>query len=400
MTRALGVVAALCAALVAVLPGAAATPGVTDTTILIGGTVPLSGPVSAYAPVAVGAAAYFDYVNTRGGVNGRTIQYEYLDDEYNAGRTVLETRRLVEEKGVLAIFNSVGTEHNIAVRQYLNEKGVPQLFVGTALGKNDFRQYPWTMGFLPSFIAEGKLYGRYLARTNPRAKIAVLYEKTIFGQQLLDGFRAGLGARKGNIVATEGTNTDDPDVTSPLSRLKGSKATVLATFVLPKQALQSFISVDKLGWRPKFYVPAISIDPAVMSIARFNTQGRTTEGAVSTAFLKDPTAPRWAKDATVKLYKTIMARHGRGGSADAVAHFYGMAAAHTMVAALRKAGRDITRESLLRAARSLNEQNPFLITGIRVKTGTADYFPIDHAQMYRFRKDRWQPIGGLTPVRE
>jgi branched-chain amino acid transport system substrate-binding protein len=399
VSRTLGVVAALATALVVTLPGAAATPGVTATSILIGGTVPLSGPVSAYAPVAVGAAAYFDFVNARGGVNGRKIEYEYLDDEFNPARTVLETRRLVEEKGVLAIFNSVGTENNVAIRQYLNENGVPQLFVGSALGR-DYRQYPWTMGFLPSFFAEGRLYGRYLARANPRAKIAVLYEKTIFGQQMLDGLRAGLGARKGNIVATEGTNTDDPDVTSPLSRLKGSRATVLATFVLPKQALQSFISADKLGWRPKFYVPAISIDPAVMAIARYNTQGRTTEGATSVAFLKDPSAPRWAKDATVKLYKSIMKQYGRGGSADAVAHFYGMAAAHTMVAALRKAGRDLTRESLLRAARSLNEKNPFLIPGILIKTGATDYFPIDHAQMYRFKKDRWQPIGGLTPLRD
>jgi branched-chain amino acid transport system substrate-binding protein len=400
MTRTLAFLAAFAAAATAALPGAAATPGVTATTILLGGTAPLSGGASFYAPVAVGAKVYFDYVNARGGVNGRKIEYRYRDDAYNPAQTVQATRELVERDGAFAIFNTIGTPHSIAVRGLLNELGVPQLFAGAALGR-DYKQFPLSMGYLPSFFAEGRVYGRYIARTRPNARVAVLYERTAFGDELLAGLKAGLGSQAGNIVASEGTNTDDPDVSSPIASLKGSDAEILAVFVLPKQAVQAFIGADRLGWRPKVFVSAVSIDPAVMSIARFNTQGRTTEGAVSVAFLKDPTNKRWARDKGVQLYRAIMKRYARGASPEAVAHFYGMAVAHTMVATLKKAGRNLTREGVMRSARSLNEKdNPFLLPGIVVKTGARDYFPIEQAQMYVFRGAQWQPIGGLTPVKE
>jgi ABC-type branched-subunit amino acid transport system substrate-binding protein len=389
----------LFAALALAIPSAAAdSPGVTGDTVLIGGTVPLSGPASFYAPIAVGAKAYFDYVNSKGGVNGRKIDYRYLDDQYNPGMTVQLTRQLVEQDRVFAIFNSAGTEQNLAVREYLNQQKVPQLFVGSALG--DWKRAPYTIGYLPSFYAEGRIYGRRIAATLPNAKVAVLYEKTPFGQQMLDGLRAGLGKKAKNVVAAEGTNVTDTDVSSALAQLRGSKADVLAVFELPKQALQSFISADKLGWRPHFYVSAISIDPAVMAIARFNTQGRTTEGATSIAWLKDPTAPRWQKDKGVKLYLAIMKSFAPAdASPGAVAHFYGMAAAFTMVDALRKAGKNLTRDSLMNAARALNEKdNPFMIPGIVIKTGPHDYFPVDQAQVYTFKKDRWQPVGPLIKV--
>jgi branched-chain amino acid transport system substrate-binding protein len=400
VTRTFAVLAALAAALAAALPGAAATPGVTATKILLGGTAPLSGGASFYAPVAVGAKVYFDYVNARGGVNGRKIEYRYRDDAFNPAQTVQATRELVERDGVLAIFNTVGTPQSIAVRGLLNEFRVPQLFAGAALGR-DYREYPLSMGYLPSFFAEGRVYGRYIARTRPNAKIAVIYERSSLGEELLAGLKAGLGSRAGNVVATEGTNTEDPDISSPIASLKASNAEILAAFVLPKQAVQAFIGTDRLGWRPKIYVSAYSIDPAVMAIARFNTAGRTTEGAVSVAFLKDATNKRWAKDKGVQLYKAIMKRYGRGASPDAVAHLYGMAVAHTMVTTLKNAGRNLTRDTLMRAARSLNEKdNPFLLPGIVVQTGARDYFPIEQAQMYVFRGAQWQPIGGLTLVKE
>jgi branched-chain amino acid transport system substrate-binding protein len=394
LARSLAVAAVL---LLAVPAAAADAPGVSGDRILIGGTVPLSGPASFYAPVAVGAKAYFAYVNAQGGVNGRQIDYRYLDDEYNPGLTVQLTRQLVEQDRVLAIFNSVGTEQSLAVREYLNQQKVPQLLVGSALG--DPKRAPYTMGYLPSFFAEGRVYGRRLAATKPKAKIAVLYEKSPFGQQMLAGLRAGLGARARNVVATEGTNVTDTDVSSAIARLRSSNAQVLAVFELPKQALQSFIASDKLGWRPRFYVSAISIDPAVMAIARFNTQGRTTQGATSMAWLKDPTAPRWQQDKGVKLYRSVLKQFAPDASAGEVAHFYGMAAAFTMVDALRRAGKGLDRETLMRAARSLDERdNPFMIPGVVVKTGPRDYFPVDQAQLYTFQKDRWQPVGKLIRV--
>ena len=382
-------------------PGADRT-GVTATSVTLGGTVPLSGPESAYAPVARGADAYFKYVNARGGVHGRKIRYRYLDDAYDPSRTVQATRQLVQQHRVFAIFNSVGTEHAIAVRAFLNAAKVPQLFVGSGAAEiaRQARRFPWTMGYLPSFVGEGKVHGRYIARTRPRARIAVLYEDSEYGKELLAGLRAGLGRRARAIVATQTYEVTDIDVSSQLARLKASRADTLVLFSLPKQTLQALVRVDKLGWRPRVSISAVSIDPFVMGIAHENTKGRTTNGAVSMAFLNDPTDPTLAKTRGVRLYRTIMRRYLRGVNEKQVAHLYGMAVAFTMVDTLRRAGKNLTRESLRRAATHLNERNnPFLRRGITVRTAPNDYFPIEQVQMVRYRNGRWVPFGRLVRAR-
>lgn len=401
MRRLAGLGAVLAGLLLAGLAGAspAETPGVTPTTILIGGTVPISGPESAYAVVAYGAEAYFKYVNDRGGVYGRKIEYRYLDDAYDPAQTVQQTRRLVEQDKVLAIFNQVGTEHTLATRPYLNQLGVPQLFAGSGARTlaREYKQYPWTLPYLPSFFGEGKVYGQHIARTRPGAKVAVLLEDSDFGRDLLAGLKAGL-AGKGRVVAAEGYAVTEPTVGSQLASLKASKADTLMIFALPKQTIQAFIEADKLGWRPQVYVVSVSIDPFVMEVARLNTNGRTTEGAISTVFLKDASnLARWGKDAGVKLYYEILKKYAPGSDPKAVANIYGMAVAFTLVDALKKAGRDPTRESLLKAATSLNERdNPFLLPGIAVKTGPADRSPLEQIQMYRYVKGVWQVLGPIV----
>ena len=393
---------ALLAALVAV-PGAhAADPGLASDEIVIGGTAPISGPESAYAVVAQGAKAYFDYVNANGGVFDRDIRYVYLDDAYDPAQTIQQTRRLVEQERVFAIFNVVGTEHTLATRPYLNELGIPQLFVGsgaTALVR-EASKYPWTLGYLPSFFAEGRFYGRNIAKTRPKATIAVLYEDSDFGKDLLAGLRAGLEG-KGKVVATQGYAVTEADVSSQIAALRASKASTLMIFALPKQTIQSFIAADKLGWRPKTYVAAVSIDPFVMEVARLNTNNRATEGATSLAFLKDPTnTAKWGKDAGVKLYLSIMRRFNKGGDPGAVANMYGMAVAHTMVESLRKAGRNPTRKKLLAAATRLSSRpNPFLLPGIAVRTSPGDRYPIDQVQLYRYTKGVWRTIGPIVSTR-
>lgn len=395
--------AALIAAAVVAVPGAlAADPGVSADEIVLGGTAPISGPESAYAVVALGAKAYFDYVNSNGGVFGRKIRYVYLDDAYDPAQTVQQTRRLVEQERVFAIFNVVGTEHALATRPYLNELGVPQLFVGSGASAlvRDAGKYPWTLGYLPSFFAEGRVYGRHIAKTRSNATIAVLYEDSDFGKDLLAGLRAGVGTR-GKVVATQGYAVTEADVSSQIAALRASKANTLMIFALPKQTIQSFIAADKLGWRPKAFVAAVSIDPFVMNVARLNTNNRTTEGATSLAFLKDSTnKPKWGKDAGVKLYLSIMKRFSKGGDPNAVANMYGMSVAHTMVEALRKAGRDPTRKKLLDAATHLaSKPNPFLLPGIAVKTGPGDRYPLDQVRLYRYVKGVWRTIGPLVSTR-
>ena len=399
MRRLVVLVALLVTAPVA-LASSAGDPGVTSTTVLLGGTVPLSGPASAFGAVGPGAKAYFDYVNDHGGVAGRKIQYTYLDDGYDPGRTVQQTRQLIAQSKVFAVFNSVGTEHNEAIAPILNQLGIPQLFGGTgarALAKP--KRAPWTLGYLPSFYGEGAIYGRYLAAHSPRARIAVLYENSDYGKDLLAGLRKGLGRHIRNVKATQSYDVTDPEVRSQIARLKASKASVLMVFATPKFTIQSFSFSNQLGWKPRFFISAVSIEPTIMQIATAASSKRQTEGAISTAFLKNPDDRIWAKAPAVRLYKQIMKRYAKGQDASNVYYYYGMAVAFTMVDTLRHAGRNLTRKTLLRAATHLNEKNPFMLPGIRIQTSPTDYYPIAKTRLYRYHLGRWVAYGPLTNAR-
>ena len=388
------------------LPGALARtaedPGITPRSILIGGTVPLTGDEVAYAAVARGAEAYFKHVNARGGVHGRRIEYRYIDDAYNPAETVRKTRQLVQEDEVFAIFNSVGTEHALAVRPYLNQSEVPQLFVGsgyTGLAA-ERRRYPWSMGYLPRFAGEAALYGRHIVRTSPRARIAVLHEDSEYGEDMFTGLREGLGRLSTRIVAVQRYQLTDTDLSSQVARLKAARANVFMVFALPRQTIQAFLAAKKLNWRPQFFVNSVSIDPFVIDVVRRNTGNRAVDGAISSAFLKDPTDPALARDAGVLLYKQLLRRYLPSARVKEVAHLYGMAVAYTMVDALRKAGRNPTRRGLLRAATSLNEPaNPFFYKGIAVRTSAADYYPVQRTRMVRFQRGRWRQFGSLVTIR-
>ena len=379
---------------------ALATPGVTPTQITLGGTVPLSGPAAAYASVGRGADAYFRYVNSKGGIFGRKIVYKYEDDEFDVATTILLTHQLVEQDNVFAIFDSVGTEHALAVRPYLNDRKVPQLFVGSGVSKlaTEHKQYPWSMGYLPSFLGEGAIYGRYIAAHQPQARIAVLYENSDFGKDMLNGLRRGLGG-KAKIVGTQPYEIDDPNVDSQLARLKASGADTLMLFATPKFAIFGYVGSFRLGWHPHVYVTSVSISPDIMKIAKFGSNQKQVEGSISIAFVKDPTAQQWAKDKTVRLYKTIVRRFLPGAKPDDVFNYYGMAVAYTMVDTLRKAGRNLTRAGVLRAATHLNETNPFLLPGVRIKTSPNDYYPMDKVKLARYRGTHWRFFGKLVDAR-
>src|SRR5918994_1150955 len=292
-----------------------ADPGVGSGEIVIGGTIPLSGIAASYGSVGRGAEAYFKYINARGGVNGRRITYKYMDDQYNPAQTVQVTRQLVQQERVFAIFNSLGTEHNLAIRAYLNAAKVPQLFVGsgaTTFGR-DHRRYPYTIGFLPSYVGEAKVYARHIRATKPNAKIAVLYQNDDYGKDLLIGLSA-----------------------SP----------------------------------------------------------RIIDGAITLQAYKDPTNPKFRRDAGIRLYRQIMAQHLPRGDANDAFHVYSMAVAHTFVDALRRAGRNPTRASIVRAAASLNvRNNPFMLPGISIRTTSTDHFPIEQGQLYRWRNNQWNSFG-------
>jgi ABC-type branched-subunit amino acid transport system substrate-binding protein len=388
-------------ALVVAIPAAharpSADPGVTSSTILLGGTGPLSGPEVAYAGVLIGAQAYFAHVNAQGGVHGRKIEYRYLDDGYDPSRTVQAVRRLVQQDRAFAIFNVVGTEQNLAVRSFLNASKVPLLFGGTgvrAMGR-EYRRYPWAMGYLPSFFAEGRLYGRHLVGTRRNAKVAVLYEASSYGRDLLAGLRAGIG-RKATIVAQQTYEVIDTDLSSQVAQLRRSGANVLMMFALPKQTIGAFVAANRLGWRPFTYVTSVSVDPAVMKIVQATTGNKAGENAVTVQWMKDSSNPANARDPAIRLYKTIMRRYAPGRNVDEVVHLYGMAVAYSMVKVLQAAGRNPTRASVLRAATHMDHRVPFMFNGIRIKTSPRDYFPISDVRFLRYRNGYWRQFGKVV----
>jgi branched-chain amino acid transport system substrate-binding protein len=396
MKRALLAVAAACCLAPVALAGG--SPGVTASTITIGGTVPITGPAALFASVGSGADAYFKYVNAHGGVNSRKIKYLYLDDAYDPAKTVQLTRQLVEQDHVFAIFNSVGTDNNLAIRDYLNASKVPQLFGGTGAAKigDAFKSDPWTIGFLPSFRAEGVIYGRSIAAM-ASPKVAVLYEDSDFGKDMTTGLKKGLGAKAGAIVATESYQPTDTSIESQMSTLHASGANVLVLNVTPQYAILAYLAAHKFAWHPRIYISSVCISPNVMDIVRANAAVEAN-GSRSIAF-KDPTDKVWAKDPIVALYRSILKRYAPAAKPEDVYNFYGMGVAYTMVDALKRAGKNPTRASLLQAATHLSEVNPFMRPGIKIITTPTDYYPISKAQLLRYDHSHWVAAAPLTSAR-
>jgi len=390
------------ALLLAAATGAAANgdPGVTATTIVLGGTVPLSGEAAAFGSVGPGAKAYFDYVNAKGGVNGRKIDYRFLDDGYDPAQTVQLTRKLVEQDKVFAIFNTVGTANNLAIRDYLNAQKVPQLFAGDgsdALAKPG--TYPWTMGFLQSYRGEGAVYGRTLVKTRPRAKIAVLFENTDLGKDMVRGLSRAIAGKGPQVVASESYEYTASDVASQIAKLKASGADTLMLFATPKFMIQGVVATHKLGWKPQLVIASVSIEPSIMAIAKANAP-ELTKGALSVAFLKNPNDPLWAKDAATALYRQILKKYAPSAKPTDVYNWYGMTVAWTMVETLRRAGPKLTRAGLLKAAQSLDlENNPFLLPGIAIRTSPTNYFPLANIYLYRYDNAQWVRASGLLAAR-
>jgi branched-chain amino acid transport system substrate-binding protein len=378
--------------------GSTADPGITSTTIVLGGTSPLTGPAAAYASVARGAKAYFDSVNAKGGVARRKFDYRIVDDGYNPAQTVQATRKLVEEDKVFAIFNSLGTEHNLAIRDYLNQSKVPQLFVATGATTfgRDAARYPWTIGFQPSYQGEGAVYGQYLARTRKNARIAVLYQNDDYGKDLLAGLKRGLGRSSAKIVAQESYDVTAPDVQSQIAKLKASRANVLALFATPKFAIQSYVFANRLNWRPLIVNNTVSGASNIMLLASEGGRNRAVNGSITLNFLKDPTDPKWRRDAGMRQYRSIMSRYARGANVNDVYHVYGMAVAFETVSLFKRLGANPTRAGLMARARSITSAaNPFLLPGISVKTGRGDGFPTQQGQLQRWTNGKWVPFGGL-----
>ena len=390
--------AALVVALPSALAGSVADPGISSSAIVIGGTSPLTGPAASYASVARGANAYFEFVNASGGVNRRKIDYRIVDDAYNPAQTVQAVRRLVEQDRVFAVFNTLGTESNLAIREYLNQVRVPQLFVasGATTWGRDAAKYPWTIGFQPSYAAEGLVYGQYIARTRKQAKVAVLFQNDDYGKDLLASLKLGLGRSGSKVVAAQPYQVTSSDVGGQIARLKASGANVLCIFATPTFAIQSYVFANRLGWKPLVINNAVSGTSNIMTLASEGGKNKLVEGTITTTVLKDPTDPRWTRDAGMRQYRTLLAKYAKGANPNDVYHVYGMAVGYETVSLFRRLGANPTRTALMARARSIaSAKNPFLLPGITVKTGRGDNFPIQQGQLLRWTKGRFVPVGGL-----
>jgi branched-chain amino acid transport system substrate-binding protein len=395
-----------CGVAAVVVAGAAgarprATPGVTSTEIRLGSSVPLSGEAAAGGNVARGSDAYFKYVNARGGVFGRKIKFTYLDDGYDPARAVNNTIRLVQQDQVFAMFSTLGTNNNLAIRKFLNQQGVPQLFVSsgaTTFGR-DYTQYPWTIGYIPPYSEEGKVYGRYIVSHVKKAKIAVLYQNDDYGRDLLGGLSAGLGAKVKSIVAKVGYDPTSTDVQPQIAQLKASKANVLCIFAFGKFSLQAYNGLNRVNWHPRVFVNDVSSASALMVAV----PQKAANGSISIVFGKDPATPLFANDKGVKLFQSIWKKYGSDQKSIDYKDGYlvaGMAAAYTMVDTLKKAGKNLTRQSVMRAATHLNEKgNPFVLPGITIRTTPSFRFPITQVRLQRWSNRAWHPFGKLISIR-
>jgi branched-chain amino acid transport system substrate-binding protein len=376
------------------------TPGVSATSITLGSSGPLTGEAAAAAGVLRGADGYFKYVNGRGGVNGRKIDFKYLDDAYDPSQTVQNVRELIQQDNVFALFSVVGTNGNLAIRDYANAAGVPTVFsaAGATTFGRDYAKYPWTIGYLPPYGEEGQLYAKHILATNgKKAKVAVLYQSDDYGKDLLAGFRKGLGAKARTlIVQTVGYDPTASDVQSQIAQLKASGANTLCVFAFGKFAIQAFQYANKLGWKPQIYVNDVASASSIMQI----DPQSTAEGAISIVWGKDPATPQFKSDAGTALGAKIIKKYIPGGNPSDGFLIAGMAEAFSMVDALKAAGKDLTRKSLMTAVTHMNEaNNPFLVPGVKVHTTPTFRFPISAVQLQRWHSGHWVLFGGVQSAK-
>jgi ABC-type branched-subunit amino acid transport system substrate-binding protein len=369
--------------------------GATDTEIKIGNIMPYSGPASAYGVIGKTEEAYFKMINDAGGINGRKINFISYDDAYSPPKAVEQARKLVESDEVLFIFNSLGTPSNSAIQKYMNSKKVPQLFVATGATKwNDPKDFPWTMGWQPSYQSESHIYAKYLLKEKPGAKIAVLYQNDDYGKDYLKGLKDGLGAKAASmIVAEESFETSEPTVDNHIVKLKSTDADVFVDIATPKFAAQAIKKVAEIGWKPLHILNNVSISiGSVMKPAGFEN----AQGIVSAAYLKDVSDPQWDNDPGMKTFLAFLAKDFPDGNKFDNNVVTGYAVVQTVVQVLKQCGDNLTRENVMKQAANLKDfRTEMLLPGIKIDTSPTDFAPINQLQLQRFNGERWELFGDV-----
>jgi branched-chain amino acid transport system substrate-binding protein len=370
-------------------------PGASDTEIKIGNINPYSGPASAYGLIGKTIAAYFNKVNAEGGINGRKVNFISYDDAYSPPKAVEQARKLVESDEVLLIFQSLGTPSNTAIQKYMNAKKVPQLFVATGATKwGDPKNFPWTIGWQPTYQAEGRIYAKYILKNHPNRKIGILFQNDDYGKDYVKGLKDGLGDKaKAMIISEQPYETSDPTVDSQMVSLKNSGADLFFNVSTPKFASQAIKKAAEIGWKPTHFLNNVSqsvgsvLKPAGLENAK---------GILSSYYLKDATDPSWKDDRDYKEWVAFMDKYFPEGDKTSSFTVYGYSVAQTLVQVLKQSGDMLTRDNVMKQAASLDLQLGMMLPGIRVKTAPNDYYPVEQMQMQRFNGERWESIGDVV----
>ena len=372
--------------------------GASDKEIKIGNTMPYSGPASAYGTIGRVESAFFKMINDQGGVNGRMITYISQDDGYSPPRTVEQIRKLVEQDGVLFVFNPLGTPSNTAIQKYLNAKKVPQLFVATGATKwGHYKENHWTMGWQPNYQGEARIYARYILAHDKNPKIGVLYQNDDYGKDYLEGFKKGLGDKANLIVSEVSYEVTDPIIDSQMVTLKNSGANVFFNITTPKFAAKAIKKAAEIGWKPQHYVNNVSISIAGVLVP---AGLENSQGLISSFYLKDYSDPQWANDKSMLEWEAFMKKYYPEGNLNDGSNIYGYTVAQGLIQVLKQCGDDLTRENVMRQAANLKDFEPSLVLpGIKVNTSPTDYYPIEQVQLLKFEGKRWVRFGEILTDR-
>jgi branched-chain amino acid transport system substrate-binding protein len=394
-----GATAALAAMLLgAMVSGALAQkkydPGATDTEIKIGNIMPYSGPASAYATIGKTEAAYFQKINEEGGINGRKINFISYDDSYSPPKTVEQARKLVESDEVLLIFNPLGTPGNTAIQKYMNAKKVPQIFVSSGAAKwNDPKNFPWTIGWQPSYQVEARIYAAYILKNYPGKTIGVLYQNDDFGKDYLIGLHEGLGDQASKLITIEASyETSSPTVDSQVVQIKTANPDIFINVSTPKFAAQAIKKIGELKWTPVHFLTNVSVSVgSVMKPAGYEN----SQGILSAYYLKDPQDPRWTNDPAMNEWRAFMTKYYPEGDQQDVSTTFGYAVAKGLEQVLRQCKDDLTRENVMKQVANLNFEIGVFLPGTRIKTSPTDFAPLEQLQMIRFKGESWELFGPL-----
>ncbi|MFT4119884.1 ABC transporter substrate-binding protein [Bradyrhizobium sp.] len=369
--------------------------GASDTEIKIGNIMPYSGPASAYGIIGKTEEAYFKMINDKGGINGRKINFITYDDAYSPPKAVEQVRKLVESDEVLAVYNPLGTPSNTAIQKYLNAKKIPQLFVATGATKwNDPKNFPWTMGWQPSYQSEAQIYAKWLMKERPDAKIAILYQNDDFGKDYLKGTKDGLGTKGASmIIMEESYEISEPSIDGHIVKIKAANPDVLLIYTTPKFAAQTIKKTAELNWKPLQILTNVSISVgSVMKPAGFEA----SQNVLSAAYAKDSTDPQWNNDPGMKKWNEFVDKYLPGADKTDTGMVYGYGAASTLAKVLEMCGDDLTRANLMKQAASLKDFVPdTLLPGVKINTSATDFAPISQLQMQRFKGEKWELFGDI-----